>query len=75
MLYWSRILTAILVNLKRKGRYIMELYQKMYAIACAGLSDALDLLPESAETARARMVLQRALDEAEELYLAQDETK
>lgn len=51
----------------------MELYQKMYAIACAGLSDALDLLPESAETARARMVLQRALDEAEELYLAQDD--
>lgn len=73
MLYWNQILTAILVNSKRKGRYTVELYQKMYAIACAGLSDALEALPETVETAQARMVLQRALDEAEELYLAQDD--
>lgn len=45
-------------------------YQRMYAVVCAAASDALDLLPENGETAAARAVLQKALLEAEELYIS-----
>lgn len=51
----------------------MELYQKMYAIVCGAVSDAIDLLPDAPECERARLALTRALEQAEELYLAQDE--
>lgn len=44
-------------------------YQKMYAILCCACSDALDLLPDSAETEAVRRMLTEALEEAEELYL------
>ncbi len=36
-------------------------------------SAALDLLPENEETQAGRDVLQKALDEAEEIYIATDE--
>ena len=46
-------------------------YQKMYAIVCAAASDALDLLPDTAQTVLAKTKLQAALDAAEELYLSE----
>ncbi len=48
-------------------------YEKMYAILCAASSDALDALPETAENAAGRALLQAALDEAEELYIDAEE--
>lgn len=45
-------------------------YRKMYAVVCAAASEALDLLPENAETAAGRAALQKALTEAEELYIS-----
>ena len=47
-------------------------YKKMYAILCAAASEALDKLPETAENAAGREVLQQALNEAEELYISED---
>ncbi len=44
-------------------------YEKMYHILCAAASDALDALPMTPQTERARELLQQALDEAEELYI------
>lgn len=43
-------------------------YQKMYYILCDGASRALDALPDDPETAA--QILQQALDEAEEKYIA-----
>ena len=48
-------------------------YRKMYYTLCAAASAALDLLPENEETQAGRDVLQTALDEAEEIYIATDE--
>ena len=48
-------------------------YKRMYAILCAAASEALDALPELPENASARDLLQKALLEAEEVYVA-DET-
>ena len=45
-------------------------YKKMYCALCAAASEALDLLPESEENRAGRDVLQKALDEAEEIYIA-----
>ena len=50
-------------------------YQKMYALLCGAVSDALDILPQMAETMPARQLLKRALLEAEELYLASTEAE
>lgn len=47
----------------------MPNYQKMYAILCGAASDALDVLPETAETAQGRRLLLEALERAEEIYL------
>ena len=47
----------------------IELYQKMYARLCAGVSDAIDLLKEPNNALYVSALLQKALDEAEELYL------
>ena len=47
-------------------------WKKMYAILCGGISDALDVLPEGADNARAISILQQALEDAEELYLSAD---
>jgi hypothetical protein len=44
-------------------------WKKMYAILCGAISDAIDVLPETAEVQPARRFLQSALDQAEELYL------
>ncbi len=44
-------------------------YSKMYAILCAAASEALDVLPDTAENKCGRDLLQSALYEAEELYL------
>ena len=48
-------------------------YKRMYAILCGAISDALDLLPVSAETARARWELEQALHTTEELYMESEE--
>lgn len=49
-------------------------YPKMYALLCGAISDALDLLTDhSTQAQRARFVLQQALFQAEELYLASPE--
>lgn len=58
-----------------KRGIMMEPYQQMYAILCAGLSDALDLLPLRPDTAPARFALARALNEAEELYIGEPESE
>ena len=47
----------------------MANYQKMYYILCDSASKALDALPDTPETRPARLLLQEALDEAEELYI------
>ena len=46
-------------------------YPKMYALLCAAASEALDRLEEE-ETQQAASVLQKALLEAEELYIKTD---
>ena len=43
-------------------------YQKMYYILCDAVSRAID-----ADPAESKLILQRALDEAEELYLQAEE--
>ena len=42
-------------------------YQKMYYILCRAADKALDALPEDGE--KARQILQKALNEAEEKYI------
>ena len=49
----------------------MPNYQKMYAILCGSISDALDLLPNTAENQKAIALLQQALDTTEEIYIAE----
>ena len=49
-------------------------YQKMYYVLCRAASDAIDKLPETKDNQEARQMLQAALLEAEEAYMAaQDE--
>ena len=48
-------------------------YRKMYYTLCAAASAALDLLPENEENRPGLETLQKALDEAEEIYIATDE--
>ena len=45
-------------------------YKTMYHILCAAASEALDKLPDEPANAAGRDVLQKALYEAEELYLS-----
>ncbi len=51
----------------------MERYKRMYAILCAGASEALDVLPFLPENIHARCLLEKALAEAEDIYLAEHE--
>lgn len=51
----------------------MPNYEKMYACLCAAASEALDLLPETGETAAGRAALQAALLEAEEMYISEED--
>ena len=44
-------------------------YQKAYHILCAAASMALDALPQTEENAAGREMLQKALYEAEEVYI------
>ena len=48
----------------------MAEYQKMYYILCDSASRALDALLDVPETQAARLLLEQALYEAEELYIA-----
>ena len=48
-------------------------YRKMYAILCKAASAALDMLPETPENTAGRCLLQKALLEAEEVYLSDGE--
>ena len=50
----------------------MEKYKKMYAILCGAISDALDVLPYLPEDVQARFLLEKALQEAEELYISEE---
>ena len=45
-------------------------YPKMYALLCAAASGAIDALPHTAGTLQARCLLEKALREAEEIYLS-----
>ena len=45
-------------------------HAKMYAILCAAASEALDALPDTAENADGRHILQAALLAAEEMYIS-----
>ncbi len=47
-----------------------ELYRKMYAKLCAGISEALDLLEKPENSLHAKVLLQKALWDAEELYIS-----
>jgi len=44
-------------------------YQKMYGILCRAMSEALDRLPQKAENLPARLCMEKALNEAEDLYI------
>ena len=50
-------------------------YKKMYAILCAAASEALDALPDTAENARGRDLLQEALLRAEEMYVSLEDSE
>ena len=52
---------------------MLSCYQKMYAIVCSAASEAVDILEESQNTIYAAAILQKALREAEELYICKDE--
>lgn len=45
-------------------------YQKMYAILCGKISDALDMLPPTTENLPAIRLLECALGTTEDIYLA-----
>lgn len=47
----------------------MDKYAKMYAILCGAISDALDVLPLSVQTLHAKLILEKALRDAEILYI------
>lgn len=44
-------------------------YQRMYATVCAAASEAIDLLSTEGGVLRAKLLLEKALSEAEEIYL------
>ena len=50
-------------------------YKRMYALLCAAASEALDALPNTAENGPCRVALQKALYDAEELYVASADTE
>ncbi len=51
----------------------MEKYMKMYAILCGAISDALDVLPYLPENLQTRFLLEKALLEAEAVYIVEEE--
>lgn len=50
-----------------------EIYRKMYAVLCGAVSDAIDVLQNPHNGLCARCLLEKALLQAEELYLSSDE--
>lgn len=51
-----------------------EMYRKMYAILCHAASEALDELEIPKNTEKAKEILQKALWQAEELYITAEES-
>ena len=51
----------------------MENHKKMYAILCRAVSDALDILPYLSENLKVRLLLEKALLEAEEIFIDDSE--
>ncbi len=49
-------------------------YGKMYAVLCGAASEAIDILQEAQDPERAVSVLQKALWDAEELYISGEES-
>ena len=49
------------------------LYKEMYSILCSAASQAIDLLQEVDDSAVAVSVLQKALWDAEEIYISEGE--
>ena len=51
-------------------------YKTMYHVLCAAASEALDELPDEPANAAGRVILQNALNEAEDIYIdTSDEEK
>ena len=59
-----------MVSQQKEVRFMADI-AKMYAILCAAASEALDALPDTPENAPGRDILQKALYEAEDIYLSQ----
>ncbi|MBE6984383.1 MAG: hypothetical protein E7434_01990 [Ruminococcaceae bacterium] len=53
----------------------LELFQKMYAVICGGVDDALKQLPKISETLYARCILEKSLMTAEDLFIRYEETQ
>ena len=49
-------------------------YKKMYHVMCAAASKAVDLMPDIPANNMARMALLEALNEAEDIYIDNEET-
>ena len=54
---------------------MLEIYQKMYAILCSAISESLDSLPFTADNLKTKLLLEKALQEAEDLYVENNEGK
>ena len=54
---------------------MLEVYQKMYAILCGAISEALDSLPFTADNLKIKLLLEKALQDAEDLYIENSEGK
>ena len=50
----------------------IEHYRKMYAILCGAADHAIDLLSTPNGTLQAKVLLEQALSQAEEIYLTAD---
>ena len=62
-----------MVHIKKKEANSMADWKQMYIILCGGIADALDVLPELEVNRMARGILIMALNDAEEVYLAEGE--
>ena len=59
----------MLIALALKGASAMPNYQKMYYVICAAASHVLDILPVTVGNMQARLELESALLEAEDIYI------
>ena len=58
------------VDTTKQGGAIMAMHEKMYAILCGAVSDAVDLM-ENDENQRAIQLLKEKLSEMEDLYIGE----